>query len=73
MLVDEYESTQAHFTLRAMTRGILANAVYLECLAFVVTTLLAASDVEAKDQARETGGVAGGVSYDIHSLCYNKE
>ena len=58
-----------------MTRRILANAVYLECLALVVTTSLAASDVEGKDQTRETSGMVGRaeVNYNSHSLCYNSQ
>jgi hypothetical protein len=60
-----------------MTRSVLANTIYLEGLAFAITILLAASDVEGKDegkeQPQETKGVVGRAAYNSHSLCYNNQ
>lgn len=69
---------RAHTTApRTMTRGVLANTIYLECLAFAITALLAASDVEGKDgskeQPREINGVFGRATYNSNSLCYNNQ
>ena len=60
-----------------MTRRVLANTIYPECLAFAITILLAASDVEGKDgdkeQPRETKGVVGRATYNSNSLCYDSQ
>lgn len=60
-----------------MTRRAFANTIYLESLAFAITILLAASDVEGKDgskeQPRETKGVVGRATYNSNSLCSNTQ
>ena len=59
-----------------MSRRSLLNTIYLECLAFAVTVLLVASDVEGRsegyDQTRETG-IAARVTLDRRSICYNNK
>ena len=60
-----------------MTGKSLAKTIHLECLAFAITVLLAASDVGAEapgsgDHTTETGGIlSGGVTYNNHSACYD--
>jgi len=60
-----------------MTPRSLANTVYLKCLTFTISALLAASHVGAEGgndgQTRRTGGVVGGVSYNNHSVCYDSQ
>ena len=74
--VRKYEPTQLHPTPITMTRRVLANTIYLECLTFAITILLAASDVECKnggkEQPREIKEVVGR-AYSSHSLCYNNQ
>ena len=58
-----------------MARKSLLYAVYLTCLAFVVTILFAASDAEGKDggegQVRRTSRIAGRATFNGHPICYN--
>lgn len=44
-----------------MPRRNLTNAIYLECLAFAITSLLAASTVEGKEDDKEWVGEVNGV------------
>jgi hypothetical protein len=64
-----------HFTTPIMTPRSLANTVYLECLAFTITALLATSDVAAEGGSdtptRKSSGVVGGVAYNKNSVCYD--
>ena len=61
-----------------MTRKSPLNAIYLMCLAFVVTMLLAALGVEGMEggdgETGGTGGLARGVTratLNGHPVCYN--
>lgn len=62
-----------------MTRKSLANTMYLECLAFTATALLAVSDVEANagrdDQTQDADGTVKGAAADYNngSICYNSK
>jgi len=51
-----------------MTRKSLSNAIYLECLAFTITALLAALDVEGAD-----GETRVARAYNSSSVCYNSK
>jgi len=62
-----------------MTPKSLSNTIHLDCLAFVLTMLLTALDVEGKEggenHIRETSGVVSRAktTYNNHSICYNSQ
>ena len=51
----------------------LLNTLYLECLAFAITIILAASDVEGKDGGGRLTRAATKATFDGQSVCYNNK
>lgn len=60
-----------------MAPRTVSETFYLRCLAFVVTILLAASEVEAQEGngglTRKTTAVVGGAIYKDNSVCYDSQ
>ena len=52
-----------------MSRKSLSNAIYLQCLAFTITALLAASDVEGTDGGARVARAA----FKSSNVCYNSK
>ena len=52
-----------------MARKSLSNTIYLECLVFTITALIATSDAEGADGGTRVARAA----YNSGSVCYNSK